>query len=1401
MRSTSIVLTGWTAVAVCLSTNLTMAAPPCGTAEALLCISALTQTPSAGLGNEERKRQAAALLKRARQAMAENNLPAADELISRAEALDVQYGMLHIMGDTPKKARHDLRRKYDVADKPVARPSDPISPMKLFSFGKKKSESMTDPFSASRTDSSSAARATFGRTITTAPPRDHELRRSPASMSGDSHTAPTSAAISILPTQAAAADSDLLLEARLALATGDVSRATELVGQARRRNKSYGLLEDTPEKVEADIANFGRLATQNKDTEIYRREYARVLMQQAEALLAWGDFAEAERLAGQAAGQQVTYGPFDARPRDLLKQITAVRLQESVPADVAAVPSAGTFHSSPPSLAARQKCTKLTRQARAALDAGGLEKAESLARQAQQLRLPETAFSIDEDRPGLVLLDIRYARINGGPQVVPTGGRFGNAVADSGVAPRAFYDQLRDPTGNVPAVSVQSGQPYGAGMAAPRQFNLAQNTPPPAPIAESIPALPDVSTADTGTALFQQGVAALEAGDPQRAHEYFRQAARYTSQMNPEISQRLQEHLRVLSSPGTRGAPAGPSPSMVDETTAAQRMLISEISNEIAHAERNARSMRDSDSNGALALLQNTRARVEQAGLESAARGTLLRRVDRSIREMQQFIHDNQGLIELRDRNQRTRAEIEREKRFELEKQDKLASLVNQYNELVDQQRFAEAEVIAGQASELAPTNPLIQQLRWNSRFIRRFYNNLAVRDAQEQGFIRALGNVDESAIPFDDNNPYVFPGPVEWKQLTDIRGGLMIDERRRNRTEQEWVIEQKLKTPVSLRFKNAPLGQVLDYLAELTGVNMFLDARGLAEEGVSSDTPVTIELSNEIMLKSALNLILQPHHLSYVIKDEVLKITSEHQRKGEVYTVSYTVADLIIPIPNFVPTARMGLAGALENALGQMGFGSGAPGGWGGSTMPVLADAGGAGANPNVNPNVLAQMVGGPASGVSGGGTPGGGMPIGFGPGGLGGGSQADFDQLMELIQSTVRPDSWTDVGGEGSIASFETNLSLVVSQTQEVHEEIVELLEQLRRMQDLQVTIEVRFITLNDNFFERIGVDFDFDVNDNIDRPFQVFGRADRTASTTYSPGPFIANIGPPRDVQDVDHDRSVTVGMDLPGIFSADLDIPFRQGSYDLAVPTFGGFNASAGASLGFAILSDIEAFFFINAAQGDTRSNVLQAPKVTLFNGQQAFVSDTSQSPFVISVIPVVGDFAASQQPVIVVLSEGTYMTVQAVVSADRRYVRLTVVPFFSKIGAVNTFTFNSSETSTTDTNSGAFVDNTPDSDDTRIDNSTDNTIITRSGTTVQLPTFSFITVTTTVSVPDGGTVLLGGIKRLSEGRNEFGVPMLNKIPYINRLFKNVGIGRETQTLMMMVTPRIIIQEEEEQKLGT
>ena len=53
-----------------------------------------------------------------------------------------------------------------------------------------------------------------------------------------------------------------------------------------------------------------------------------------------------------------------------------------------------------------------------------------------------------------------------------------------------------------------------------------------------------------------------------------------------------------------------------------------------------------------------------------------------------------------------------------------------------------------------------------------------------------------------------------------------------------------------------------------------------------------------------------------------------------------------------------------------------------------------------------------------------------------------------------------------------------------------------------------------------------------------------------------------------------------------------------------------------------------------------------------------------------------------------------------------------------------------------------------------------------GTAVQLPTFSYFTTNTTVSVPDRGSVYLGGVNRAASGRNEFGAPLL---PFRNRSF--------------------------------
>jgi general secretion pathway protein D len=814
----------------------------------------------------------------------------------------------------------------------------------------------------------------------------------------------------------------------------------------------------------------------------------------------------------------------------------------------------------------------------------------------------------------------------------------------------------------------------------------------------------------------------------------------------------------------------------------------------LAHREANARAARQTDPKAALVMLQEARKRVETAGLDTGSRDQLLRSVDRAIAETNQVLQQNRPQIELADKNARVRQDIERQQRVKVEVQSKVAVKVDEYRRLVDEQRWPEAVVVAKQLNELAPNDPVVVQVLWQSRFLERYHAAKDIADAKEEGFVKTLESVDVASIPHDDRHPFVLPDAKEWGDLTKRRAKFAGDGQRQ-RTEREIEIDKKLRTPVSLQFTNAPLSEVMGYLAKVAAVNLHLDPKGLAEEGVTTDTPVTINLTSDIMLKSALNLILEPLHLSYVIKDDVLKVTSEQMRDNQLVTRTYNVADLVIPIPNFVPTSSMGLGGAYKEAMNGAGFGGGLPFA-SATSSPLSVVSSNNKRSPLVDsPELLAQQLGTGTHGVP---TPGKGHTPGPGPGGLGGGAQADFDSLIDLITSTIKPTTWDTVGAPGSIMPFETNLSIVVSQTQEVHEEIVALLEQLRRLQDLQVTIEVRFITLNDNFFERIGVDFDFDVKTHAgSKGISFVGRSPPAAASANTSSDFKNASGIPPDTPDTT--RGITAGMSQPGIFSADLDVPVTNGNYSLAVPAFGGFNPSAGAQLGFAILSNIEAYFFIQAAQGDSRTNVLQAPKVTLFNGQQAFVSDTSQSPFVISVVPVVGDFAAAQQPVIVVLNEGTFMTVQAVVSPDRRFVRLTVVPFFSRIGDVNTFQFTGDTTTTTDsTRQGLRPAATDPAKLFR--NKSDNTTTSSSGTTVQLPTFSYVTVTTTVSVPDGGTVLLGGIKRLSEGRNEYGVPLLNKLPYINRLFKDVGIGRETQSLMMMVTPRIIIQEEEEEKLG-
>lgn len=1231
------------------------------------------------------RKEVESLMARARKAMKDGDLDTADQLIAQAEKFNVEYSVLHL-GDTPKK----LRAQYNQAKRggkrgAVERPSQKFAAEE--SAAGQEAKPRNKPIVTGETTRQVPTAtldpdATPGLPVPDSGGKLGELlapkQSIPTPDDEAARHAPTRMPAAMRP-EAAVAESgpeqmSPLLVARRALAVGDVRRASAAVEAAKQKSAKYGPHDDTPDRVEAAIRDYLQameLINAQQDNEASRHQLAVLLMDQAQQLVRWKDYDEAERLVQNVQSMKVGYGPFEQKPEAILEKIAAARSgQAGAGAELAA---------------------------------------------------------------------------EGKPPVAPY------------PATQAAYEGNGDGS-RVATASAEEDAP----LETPDESTTSEA--PPAPVTEPVERLPTPQEEPrpirggggaSGLQLFRAGEQALQNRDLAKAQQYFREAYTQRDQLDPATAKRLQDHLQMLQ------APANPRPgaeSLIDDATSQQQLAVKQLSAEVAQKQVAAGKIREKDPRKSLELLNEARAAIDGSKVDQQAKTQLLRRLDRSLEELEKYVIDNKAQIELDTSNKNILGEIQRRREAKLELDDKLAKLVDEFNKLMDEERFAEADVLAKRARELDPENTVVKQLQWQSRFASRTRRNDRLKDDKENGGWEALNNVETAAIPFDDSVPYVMPDAKKWDDLTKSRQRQLAEKGRR-RSAKEIEIERKLKTPVSCKFRNRPLSEVLQELAKLADVNMHLDEKGLEEEGVSSDTPVTIDLTQEISLKSALHLILEPKHLSYVIESEVLKITSEQLRDGAVFPVIYNVADLVIPIPNFAPNGRTGLAGALSEAYNMSG---GAWGGMGGAGTGYLASRDGTPAEGVVDPRFLAQMDRlGP-----GGGKPGGNASAQYGPGGMGGGAAPDFDTLIDLITTTVKPQTWDEVGGPGSITQFSNNLSLVISQTQDVHEEIVDLLEQLRKNQDLQVTIEVRFITLSDNFFEQIGVDFQANIVN--------------TAPVDFNQKPVGAIVGlqPPAGAFN----------------FTPSLDIPFRQNSFSLATPTFG--TPVDVANFGFAILSDLEAYLLVNASQGDRRTNVLQAPKVTMFNGQQASVFDTTQQPFVISVIPVVGDFAAAYQPVITVLQQGTALTVQAVISADRRFVRLTVVPYFSDIGDVTEFVFSGSSTSTTKKSAEKSTGGTT-GDSTA---SADDATTTNDGITVQLPSLSVVTVSTTVSVPDGGTVLLGGIKRLSEGRNEFGVPILSKLPYINRLFKNVGIGRETQSLMMMVTPRIIIQEEEEERMG-
>jgi type II secretory pathway component GspD/PulD (secretin)/tetratricopeptide (TPR) repeat protein len=741
----------------------------------------------------------------------------------------------------------------------------------------------------------------------------------------------------------------------------------------------------------------------------------------------------------------------------------------------------------------------------------------------------------------------------------------------------------------------------------------------------------------------------------------------------------------------------------------------------------------------AIQLLETYLEGLKGAQLEPQ-RVALLRRPVESRLQNFKTLKAQQDFEAARSGDKKTFVELrESQAKAEQHKQQLVMEQMKKYHAAYKEGRYAEAETYAMKAHELDPDNTQAAAAMEIAHMARNQAKFKDIKDRREDQVLTQLDEAEDEGPVVTGQTPLKFDkerwqtaGPRKEIQLTTSR----------TKNEKDREIESKLIYPLSLNFKNTPFRQVVEDLRTWTGINIVVDKRALEEDNISMDQPVEMNL-NGVMLKSALAEILHQMRLTYVIENECLNITTEAHAKGRLVLKTYQVADLVIPIEDHTTPTVAAMLGMQEGSMENHSMStSGATPFTSQHSLPNGQSVSGSLSNQQSSPSTPASTT----------------QPQ----------KKTLEDSLIKLITNTIKPESWDSMGGPGTIDYFPLGMALTINQTPDIQEQVQELLHALRRLQDMEVAIEIRFITISEAFFERIGLDFNINIVTNNPK-FE-----NMVVSQQFAPFGTINKI----------HSDAV-VGLQPTGTFTNTLDIPIGSGqSFNLAPPPFGGFpsmpGADGGLSLGLAFLSDIQVFLFMEAAQGDRRTNVMQAPKLTLQNAQTSTITVSDLQFFVTNVSFFLVNGQVVFVPTNTPIPTGFTVTMNAVVTADRRFVRMSIAPTLTNLATPVTALFPVTTFVTPLFEGGAQGQPVP------------FTMF------LQQPGFTTVTVNTTVMVPDGGTVLMGGLKTLREGRNEFGPPILSKIPYINRLFKNVGYGRETESLLMMVTPRIIINEEEEAK---
>ena len=212
-----------------------------------------------------------------------------------------------------------------------------------------------------------------------------------------------------------------------------------------------------------------------------------------------------------------------------------------------------------------------------------------------------------------------------------------------------------------------------------------------------------------------------------------------------------------------------------------------------------------------------------------------------------------------------------------------------------------------------------------------------------------------------------------------------------------EATLEERLQAKASFEADEVPLKEFVEALGAALDKSVVLATKKLEEAAINLETPVTFGLRN-VKTQTALRLILGELGLTYLTYDDVLMITTPEDAGSQLVTRVYDCRELL-KAPSFV------------------------------TRRPLFGGGLGGGANSAAIPN------GGKADDAA---------------------QSSDYsaDELLEIIETTVHPDSWFD-GNNNHSADFKG--LLIILQSQEMHADIEKLLNQLHNACGIEKKVKV--------------------------------------------------------------------------------------------------------------------------------------------------------------------------------------------------------------------------------------------------------------------------------------------------------------------------------------------------------